>query len=545
VTCAKVCGTPADVGYQTCMLNCEAYCTCQNTPKPLPVCAYEICTDGSWKQFGGQPKGTSCVASGGKAGDCNGSTTAPACIPNAPSYSVGGSVSGLTSGGCNATATPVTLILNNGATVTSSGGSFTFPATLFNDDTYNISVAIQPSGQTCTVSDGSGKINGANVSNVSVSCTVPPDIPVCDKYGCLSEAKFVANICSGLQSALGQNAVGYVFAVGALPPVYAGLARTAQDPPKTPMSPYPMTDVASVSKTLTAIGVLQVLTKFGLTIDTPISKYIYSDWQPPGANVGNITFGDLLTHHVQWNNDCGNSNQYAELKTLILAGAVKIAANVYGTTAGNSYGNCNFALFRELLPSIFARPYLDGLADGPTRAAASAGLFIGYMDQYVFQPVGDPISGGGQTQCSPPAPGPLAMLSYPLPAGTAKGQDFASFNVPTSGCGARMWELSAADLMKVLNDLANGNVLLTPAEKTQMFTDWLGWDNAVGRDCPGPYLCKNGAEPGPSGVRTYAGIFKGTVPVAVIVNSPLDDTIPLVRNAYCAATANEAQTCNP
>jgi CubicO group peptidase (beta-lactamase class C family) len=45
------------------------------------------------------------------------------------------------------------------------------------------------------------------------------------------------------------------------------------------MTPDLVTNIASVSKTLTAVAVLQLLGKAGETPDTEISSYIYSDWK--------------------------------------------------------------------------------------------------------------------------------------------------------------------------------------------------------------------------------------------------------------------------
>jgi hypothetical protein len=83
-------------------------------------------------------------------------------------YSVGGNVTGLGAGKF------VTLMMNGATPLTLSGnGSFTIPTTV-NGGAYAVTVASQPAGQTCTVSSGSGNItnypNGANVTNVSVSC---------------------------------------------------------------------------------------------------------------------------------------------------------------------------------------------------------------------------------------------------------------------------------------------------------------------------------------------------------------------------------------
>jgi CubicO group peptidase (beta-lactamase class C family) len=84
-----------------------------------------------------------------------------------------------------------------------------------------------------------------------------------------------ANICATLNN----HVVGYSCLVGGLRPMSGGLARTSANPPSTPMAPSLVTDIASVSKTMTATGILQLLANDGLTIDTKISPYIYSDWK--------------------------------------------------------------------------------------------------------------------------------------------------------------------------------------------------------------------------------------------------------------------------
>ncbi len=78
-------------------------------------------------------------------------------------YSVGGSVSGL-----NGTLT----LLNNGADdlVITADGSFTFPTKLLDGSSYDVTVKQAPTTQNCDVSNGSGTVSGADVSNVLVSC---------------------------------------------------------------------------------------------------------------------------------------------------------------------------------------------------------------------------------------------------------------------------------------------------------------------------------------------------------------------------------------
>ena len=80
-------------------------------------------------------------------------------------FTIGGTISGLTASG---------LVLQNNAgdnlTVASGATSFTFATALASGAAYSVTVLAQPSGQTCTVSAGSGTTS-ANVTNVSVSCT--------------------------------------------------------------------------------------------------------------------------------------------------------------------------------------------------------------------------------------------------------------------------------------------------------------------------------------------------------------------------------------
>ena len=364
---------------------------------------------------------------------------------------------------------------------------------------------------------------------------VPSDIKACDPNGCISEAKLAANI----QSTLAKNVVGYSLQVGGLAPRYGGKARTSTNPPSLSMAPDLVTNIASVSKTMTAIGILQLLAKDKLTIDTPISQYIYADWKQ-GPNINQLTFKHLLTHTsglAQTASNCmtngtgsGSGIDYAGLEAIVAHGVPN--ASYIGVP---QYGNCNFALLRELMPKLSGKPLLN-YPNGPQRAQQSSNLYINYMNAHVYQPVSVPVS-----QCKPPA-GTNDILSYPFPAGNASGTDWGDWSLT---CGSGGWVLSADQIFRVINSLATSYVLLTKAERDQMFTDSLGWDSAVRDDCPSPYVCKNGDlnnGPNTDTVWTYAGVLKCNVPVVVVVNSPLppfyqngEDIIGVVKDAYNAA----------
>jgi hypothetical protein len=142
-----------------------------------------------------------CGGSGGGGGGGGSS-------PGAQSYSIGGSVSGLSGG--------VVLQNNSGDNLTvSSDGTFTFANKLGDAAAYNVTVLTAPSGQTCTVANGSGKVAGANVTNVTVTC-----------------ANAVTSITGGTQAAadaLSQAANNNVATVVA--------ANSAQIVPTSPTSP--------------------------------------------------------------------------------------------------------------------------------------------------------------------------------------------------------------------------------------------------------------------------------------------------------------------
>ncbi len=114
-----------------------------------------------------QPTGQTCVIASG-SGTINAAdvtTVAVSCSTN--TYSIGGTISGLTGS---------VALRNNGGDelVRTTNGSFTFATPVAHGSTFAVTVASQPGGQTCVVANGSGTINAANVTTVSVSCTSDP-----------------------------------------------------------------------------------------------------------------------------------------------------------------------------------------------------------------------------------------------------------------------------------------------------------------------------------------------------------------------------------
>ncbi len=114
------------------------------------------------------PAQTCAVTSGtGTVTSSNVTNVSIACTTTTVSYTVGGAVSGLTGTG-------LVLEDNGGDSLTiTANGSFTFSTKVASGSKYAITVETQPSNpaQNCVVTNGSGTVSGANVTNASVTCT--------------------------------------------------------------------------------------------------------------------------------------------------------------------------------------------------------------------------------------------------------------------------------------------------------------------------------------------------------------------------------------
>lgn len=111
-----------------------------------------------------QPAGLTCsVAGGAGTMGVGGATLTVSCIVNA--YTVGGTISGLTSGGL--------VLLDNGTDahpVSASATQFAMPTPVAYGSAYAITVQSQPPGLVCSVSNGAGTMGAGDVTDVAVAC---------------------------------------------------------------------------------------------------------------------------------------------------------------------------------------------------------------------------------------------------------------------------------------------------------------------------------------------------------------------------------------
>ncbi len=83
------------------------------------------------------------------------------------SYNVGGIVSELADG-------ETVVLLNNGRDdlEITANGAFTFSTPISDLTTYNVTVVTQPSNQYCRVKNGSGTINGEDITDITIRCSI-------------------------------------------------------------------------------------------------------------------------------------------------------------------------------------------------------------------------------------------------------------------------------------------------------------------------------------------------------------------------------------
>jgi large repetitive protein len=113
------------------------------------------------------PTQTCSVANGtGRVAGANVTNVTVSCVTTGTtgSFAVSGTVAGLTGAGL--------VLRNNGGDdlLISADGGFDFPTLIATGAPYNVTVATQPAGQSCSIANGAGTMGGADVTNVGVTC---------------------------------------------------------------------------------------------------------------------------------------------------------------------------------------------------------------------------------------------------------------------------------------------------------------------------------------------------------------------------------------
>jgi hypothetical protein len=113
-----------------------------------------------------QPSGQSCTVSNGSGTvDGNDDPVDTVLVTCTTLVTLSGTVSGLAPG------TSVTLSNGQILLPVATNGAFSFPGIVTAGASYNVTVAIQPAGETCTISNGSGTVPTTGSPAIGVSCS--------------------------------------------------------------------------------------------------------------------------------------------------------------------------------------------------------------------------------------------------------------------------------------------------------------------------------------------------------------------------------------
>jgi 6-phosphogluconolactonase (cycloisomerase 2 family) len=215
------------------------------------------------------------AACGGGGGGGGGTTPPPTS-----SYTVGGTVTGLTGSG-------LVLAINGGSnlSVAAKATSFTFPTALASGTAYAVTVMTQPSGETCTVTNGSGTVGSANVSNVSITCTaaVSGKFTIGGTISGLTASGLVLKDNGGDSLTVTANAKTFVFVT----PIATGGAYAVT------VATQPSSETCTVTNGSGTVGTADVSTVSIACTAVTVTKYTVG-----GAVSGLTSSGLVLTDNV-------------------------------------------------------------------------------------------------------------------------------------------------------------------------------------------------------------------------------------------------------
>jgi CubicO group peptidase (beta-lactamase class C family) len=326
-----------------------------------------------------------------------------------------------------------------------------------------------------------------------------------------------------LRQRLDGQVVGYSFSLqknGTVINGSGGKAKRGADG-NVDMSAATRIYTASVTKNLTAIGVLQLLRSHNLGISSKISPFLPGDWAQ-GPGIKDLTFEDLLRHRS------GLGQKYQSLSdadkkkwTKDWDGLKFIVQKGTSSDRSADYENANFGLFRVIIPALW-KASGDHPGIGPIVESSAGFWYVSYMQNHVFKPLGIE-----SVTCRPQSAYPNT-LAYVSPSSKESG---ASTALALKDCGGQGGlHLSSSELRRIEWTLATTEELLPASWRNLMDQKGLGWDSYSN----GIYQ-KNGALTFSGGrrVETCVSKFPGPVVATLVVNSNFaDEPCRVLRSVF-------------
>ena len=338
--------------------------------------------------------------------------------------------------------------------------------------------------------------------------------------------KFGANFDTYIKN----QVVGYYMEVrqnGAT--VYAKNVNWAQTPADAsrPWAGQSRQHIASVSKFLTAVGLVRALDSKNISYDAKIIDYLPSYWSK-GQNIDQITFRELLQHKSGFYTG-SSASDYATMKGKVAAGVTKI-----GTY---SYENMNYGLDRIMIPIILGQiskratfDPIDPFFNDRAWDVSTITLYKNWIQTTLLTPAG--VSDASFA----PVVNNSQVLAYRFPTGNNKGWNSGDLTSMAGGAG---WHMTPQDVLSAMFHARNDpNVL--PAGKCQyMLDNFFGVDQKFQTGAGNIYnKIGNWSDGNNDQEQCVAYFFPAGMECVVFVNSPINQQNYSLRDAVHTAFLN-------
>jgi hypothetical protein len=285
--------------------------------------------------------------------------------------------------------------------------------------------------------------------------------------------------------------------------------------PGEPWSTDVRMHVASCSKIITAIAMMQCLTDLGISSDTPIIDYLPAYWTK-GPGVSEVTFAQLLTHKSGIGYGVVSSrSDYQWMKDQVAAGAVDNGKYWYENM---DYGLCRILIgtVDGQIPVGFELPSWLGSLTDQAWDSITINIYVQWVVSNVFTPAG--VSG---PTLDHPSGDALAYAFPPEPPGWDSGD-------LTTMVGGAGWHMTAGELASVMGTFLTGRLPILSAQQAQaMLDDKFGVDLIACTELGNLYAKPGGFVDSTGQVEQAVAFFLPQgFEVVLLVNSPVAPVTP-------------------
>lgn len=353
--------------------------------------------------------------------------------------------------------------------------------------------------------------------------------------------RFLNNVNSSLMFSGGSSVRGYAIVVTrngqVLDTASSGWAYRYNGSGFAPMHVRQEMQVASVTKTITAVAVIKLLKKNTLSINDKIGPYVPAYWNARQA-IKDLTFKQLLTHSSGLTE---SSHSWDSIRATVARGLDNPAK------PANVYANINFALFRAIIPYLIDKDEAIAKDNSMNNAAFESWLsaqYIKYVQDNIFTPIGM-----SNITCTPSAATAMGFNECAANAGVC-GVITMTPTDQSNAAGGAGYFMSAWELARFMVYLRHTNYILDATQRSMMDNNLLGWDpNDSQMTDRGPSYGKDGAwfsdfnnsgnnDLGDPGMQTSIVKYPGNIEVVLFVTSirgPWRGLSTITTSAYNSA----------